>query len=91
MGLSNLDSSISQTILRYVGIWYANISMPTYIWIDNRDNPIKDSSGVLKIGNSGNLTLFDRDGKIVWSVGRSSANSTATQSNNGTYLGHTQS
>ncbi|KAK1286557.1 G-type lectin S-receptor-like serine/threonine-protein kinase SD1-1 [Acorus calamus] len=63
--------SLPNNANHYVVIWYANISVPTYIWIANGDDPIKDSSRFLKIGNSGNLTLFDGDGKIVWSVGRS--------------------
>ncbi|KAK1325921.1 G-type lectin S-receptor-like serine/threonine-protein kinase [Acorus calamus] len=70
--------SLPNNTNRYVGIWYAKISVQTYVWIANRDNPIKDSSGVLKIGNYGNLTLFDGDGKIVWSVGQSSTSTNST-------------
>ncbi|KAK1280715.1 G-type lectin S-receptor-like serine/threonine-protein kinase [Acorus gramineus] len=71
---------------RYVGIWYAKISVRTYVWIANRDDPIKDSSGVLKIGSYGNLTLFDGDGKIVWLVGQSSTNSTAVLHDSGNLI-----
>ncbi|KAK1303722.1 G-type lectin S-receptor-like serine/threonine-protein kinase [Acorus calamus] len=82
LGFFNLTNNTN----RYVGIWYANISIQPYIWIANRDNPIKDSSGVLRIENSGNLTLFDGGGNIVWSVGRSSTNSTAVLLDSGNLI-----
>ena len=32
---------------RYLGIWYNNIPVRTVVWVANRGNPIRDSSGVL--------------------------------------------
>ncbi|KAK1326306.1 G-type lectin S-receptor-like serine/threonine-protein kinase [Acorus calamus] len=78
--------SLPNNTNRYVGIWYAKISVQTYVWIANRDNPIKHSSGVLRIEKSGNLTLFDGGGNIVWSVGQSSTNSTAVLLDSGNLI-----
>ncbi|XP_057961510.1 receptor-like serine/threonine-protein kinase SD1-8 isoform X2 [Malania oleifera] len=52
---------------RYLGIWYKNIPDSPVVWVANRDNPLTDSSGVLKIGDGGNLVLLDRSGKPIWS------------------------
>eukprot|EP00268_Persea_americana_P003596 TRINITY_DN1108_c0_g1_i3.p1 TRINITY_DN1108_c0_g1~~TRINITY_DN1108_c0_g1_i3.p1 ORF type:complete len:835 (-),score=98.10 TRINITY_DN1108_c0_g1_i3:141-2645(-) len=43
---------------RYVGIWYNKIPDQTIVWTANRENPVKNSSGVLII-KGGNLVLFD--------------------------------
>lgn len=57
----------------YVGIWYKNIPGPTYVWVANRDSPLKNSSSaVLRIGDGGNLVIEDGQvsnsgGSIVWS------------------------
>ncbi|OVA13177.1 Protein kinase domain [Macleaya cordata] len=51
---------------RYVGIWFNNIPGPTTVWVANRDNPIKDSSGVLKIADDGNLVVLDGRGNVIW-------------------------
>ncbi|KAJ4982009.1 hypothetical protein NE237_032846 [Protea cynaroides] len=50
----------------YLGIWYKNISF-TVVWVANRYNPINDSSGILTIGNDGNLLLLDGNGSLIWS------------------------
>nr|DAD43151.1 TPA_asm: hypothetical protein HUJ06_001381 [Nelumbo nucifera] len=50
---------------RYLGIWYKNIPLPTIVWVANRDNPpLTDSSGVLKIGDDGNLDSSTRQGAL---------------------------
>ncbi|KAL4367563.1 hypothetical protein GQ457_05G029900 [Hibiscus cannabinus] len=43
---------------RYVGIWYYQIPGKTVVWVANRDNPVKDTSGILRIDGRGNLALF---------------------------------
>ncbi|XP_059436881.1 G-type lectin S-receptor-like serine/threonine-protein kinase At1g11330 [Corylus avellana] len=67
---------------RYVGIWYAayaEISAFTVIWVANRNNPLKNSSGILTISEDGNLVVLDGQKKLLWSsnltnsVGNSSA------------------
>jgi hypothetical protein len=52
---------------RYVGIWYAQISVPTVIWVANRDKPLKNSSGILTISEDGNLVVLDGQKKVLWS------------------------
>ncbi|XP_024160241.1 G-type lectin S-receptor-like serine/threonine-protein kinase At4g27290 isoform X1 [Rosa chinensis] len=56
---------------RYVGIWYKNIPVNTVVWVANRDTPLTDSSGVLKITSPGILVLVDHN-KTVWSSNTSS-------------------
>ncbi|XXG69582.1 hypothetical protein AAC387_Pa06g2407 [Persea americana] len=43
---------------RYVGIWYNKIPDLTTVWTTNRQNPVRNSSGILTI-NGGNLVLVD--------------------------------
>ncbi|KAJ8622349.1 hypothetical protein MRB53_030878 [Persea americana] len=53
---------------RYVGIWYKNVPEQTVVWVANRENPIKNSSGILTIMGS-NLALIDGpDGTPLWST-----------------------
>ncbi|XP_021719434.1 G-type lectin S-receptor-like serine/threonine-protein kinase At1g11300 [Chenopodium quinoa] len=64
---------------RYVGIWYNMEDSDAFdvVWVANRNNPIKDSSGVLKIFEDGNLQLSDGQNTIFWSSNVSDqANST---------------
>ncbi|KAK6934353.1 S-locus receptor kinase, C-terminal [Dillenia turbinata] len=64
---------------RYVGIWYANVPVQTVIWVANNQNPMNDSSGVLKIAEDGNLVIVNSTG-LVWSSGVSIAgNDTSVQ------------
>ncbi|XP_048132043.1 G-type lectin S-receptor-like serine/threonine-protein kinase RKS1 isoform X3 [Rhodamnia argentea] len=52
---------------RYLGLWYNTIPEKTVVWVANRDNPIKDTSGRLGIDNLGNLILYDTKRSIsVW-------------------------
>ncbi|KAE8714935.1 G-type lectin S-receptor-like serine/threonine-protein kinase RKS1 [Hibiscus syriacus] len=54
---------------RYVGIWYHQIPGKTVVWVANRNNPIKDDSGILRIDSRGNLALFQRNQTLpVWST-----------------------
>lgn len=53
--------------LRYVGIWYYRISSAAFIWVANRDKPIKGREGVITIGIDGNLVILDGDKNQVWS------------------------
>ncbi|KAJ8628253.1 hypothetical protein MRB53_021560 [Persea americana] len=56
---------------RYVGIWYNKIPDQTIVWTANRENPVKNSSGVLII-KGGNLLLFDgghcNNSNTLWST-----------------------
>ncbi|XP_027342923.1 G-type lectin S-receptor-like serine/threonine-protein kinase At4g27290 [Abrus precatorius] len=58
---------------RYLGIWYHKIPTQTVVWVANRDNPLTDSSGVLKINETGILVLLNHNKSVIWS-----SNSTRT-------------
>ncbi|KAG9454350.1 hypothetical protein H6P81_007254 [Aristolochia fimbriata] len=63
---------------RYVGIWYNyEISHPgrersrnrsTVCWVANRDDPLRDFSGVMKISEDGNLVVLDGRRRVLWST-----------------------
>ncbi|GLT69400.1 hypothetical protein SLA2020_415550 [Shorea laevis] len=55
--------------LRFVGIWYYSEVMEgkkIMVWVANRDAPISDRNGVLRIGNDGNLVILDGNNTAVW-------------------------
>ncbi|XP_059439287.1 G-type lectin S-receptor-like serine/threonine-protein kinase At1g11330 [Corylus avellana] len=70
---------------RYVGIWYANISVPNFIWVANGNNPLKSSPGILTISEDGNLVVLDGQKKVLWSshLTNSVVNSSAQLSDSG--------
>ncbi|KAH9289962.1 hypothetical protein KI387_034079 [Taxus chinensis] len=51
----------------YIGIWYAQVSDKTIIWVANREDPVVNIPGILKLETDGYLTLFDRKIRIIWS------------------------
>nr|DAD20700.1 TPA_asm: hypothetical protein HUJ06_022163 [Nelumbo nucifera] len=55
---------------RYVGIWYNKVKQQTVVWVANRENPMKDSTGVVfTINRDGNLVVFDKHRKeALWST-----------------------
>lgn len=63
--------SPGNTSNRYVGIWYS-FSESTVVWVANRDNPLKDSFGVFKISEDGNLVVMNRMKEIIWTTNISS-------------------
>ena len=73
-------SNSSSTPLRYVGIWFNNISEKTVVWVANRRNPANDSNGVLSISSKGTLTVYWKNSTIIWSSSsRSSMKSPVAQ------------
>lgn len=50
--------SLGNSKLRYVGIWYAQVSEQTIVWVANRDHPINDTSGLIKFSTRGNLCVY---------------------------------
>ncbi|KAK1415624.1 hypothetical protein QVD17_31407 [Tagetes erecta] len=52
---------------RYLGIWYKNVSPQTVAGVANRETPLKDNSGVVKLDNQGSLTLVNASGRVIWS------------------------
>ncbi|CAN6684325.1 unnamed protein product [Malus baccata var. baccata] len=51
---------------RYLGIWYT-VSADTVVWVANRETPLGDSSGFLKLSKQGVLVLLNSSDNIVWS------------------------
>ncbi|XP_076897181.1 G-type lectin S-receptor-like serine/threonine-protein kinase At4g27290 [Bidens hawaiensis] len=58
---------------RYLGIWFKNTSPQTVAWVANRETPLIDTSGVVKLDNQGNLTLVNGSGKVFWTSNSSSS------------------
>ncbi|KAK2974445.1 LOW QUALITY PROTEIN: hypothetical protein RJ640_018318, partial [Escallonia rubra] len=59
---------------RFLGIWYKKISSDlNVVWVANREAPINDRSGVLKVSEEGILTVFNGTNGGVWSSNSSSS------------------
>ncbi|KAM0042763.1 putative protein kinase RLK-Pelle-DLSV family [Helianthus debilis subsp. tardiflorus] len=58
---------------RYLGIWYKNTSPQTIAWVANRETPLTDTSGTVKLDSQGNLALVNGSGKIIWSSNSSAS------------------
>ena len=52
---------------RYVGIWYNKVPTMTVVWVANRNKPLTDSSGVLKVNDTGILVLLNHNKSVIWS------------------------
>ncbi|XP_052194544.1 G-type lectin S-receptor-like serine/threonine-protein kinase SD2-2 [Diospyros lotus] len=53
----------------YLGIWYAFILTPTYVWVANREAPLKNlSAAEALITEDGKLGVRDSGGEIVWAT-----------------------
>lgn len=51
----------------YFGIWFKKISTGTVVWVANRDTPITDKSGTLKVKKDGNLVILSGAVNVIWS------------------------
>jgi len=71
---------------RYVAIWY--LSQTNIIWVGNRDEPLKDSSGVFKIHEDGNLVVLNGENSVIWSTNVSvgGTNTSAQLDNSGNLI-----
>ncbi|KAL3718376.1 hypothetical protein ACJRO7_003502 [Eucalyptus globulus] len=56
----------------YLGIWFV-VSPETAVWVANRNNPLTDSNGTLKISNEGELVILNRANSIIWSTNSTKA------------------
>lgn len=63
---------------RYLAVFYT-VSEETTIWIANRDNPLKDSSGSVSIAKDGNLVLTNGDNETIWSTNVTTPMNTSAQ------------
>ncbi|KAJ0791898.1 putative non-specific serine/threonine protein kinase [Helianthus annuus] len=45
----------------YLGIWYKKISTGTVVWVANRETPITDRSGMLKLSRQRDLQILGAD------------------------------
>ncbi|XP_027354544.1 receptor-like serine/threonine-protein kinase SD1-8 [Abrus precatorius] len=63
----------------YLGIWYSNIDDGTVVWVANRDNPLQNSSGFLKIGDNGNMVVVNPSKNPVWFSNQTTAKNPVLQ------------
>ncbi|XP_060191131.1 G-type lectin S-receptor-like serine/threonine-protein kinase At4g27290 isoform X1 [Lycium barbarum] len=67
MGFFSPDNSEN----RYVGMWYKNISVQTVVWVANREAPLTNRSGILKVIKPGLLVLVNGTNNVLWSTNTS--------------------
>ncbi|KAL5708688.1 hypothetical protein ACHQM5_019454 [Ranunculus cassubicifolius] len=65
--------SPSKSKNRYLGIWYKQVSVQTVVWVANRDRPLNDTSGALKIGSTGDIVIVSSTKSIIWSSNTSNS------------------
>ncbi|KAL2327793.1 hypothetical protein Fmac_021220 [Flemingia macrophylla] len=56
---------------RYLGIWYTNVSPFTVVWVANRNKPLDNNKGVLKLNVKGTLELLNDGNSTIWSSNKS--------------------
>ncbi|KAJ0552880.1 putative non-specific serine/threonine protein kinase [Helianthus annuus] len=61
---------------RYLGIWFKNTSPHTVVWVANRETPLTDSSGMVKLDSQGILSLVNSGGTTIWSSNSSTSGTT---------------
>ncbi|KDP38977.1 hypothetical protein JCGZ_00734 [Jatropha curcas] len=59
--------NLSDPKIRYLGLWYREISPRIIIWVANRESPISDAVITLNITSQGNLVLVNGTNHILWS------------------------
>ncbi|KAK9064106.1 hypothetical protein SSX86_017978 [Deinandra increscens subsp. villosa] len=52
---------------RYLGIWFKNTSPQTVVWVANRETPLLNTSGTIKLNNQGVLSLVGDGIRLIWS------------------------
>nr|GEV84566.1 G-type lectin S-receptor-like serine/threonine-protein kinase [Tanacetum cinerariifolium] len=58
---------------RYLGIWYKTTPPHMVVWVANRETPVINTSGVVKLDSNGNLSLVNGSGSITWSSNSSAS------------------
>ncbi|KAK1396408.1 Receptor-like serine/threonine-protein kinase [Heracleum sosnowskyi] len=67
---------------RYLGIWYKKISNGTVVWVANKETPLMNSLGEVKVTGDGiTLLATNESGRVVWSsnMSRSSVKNPTAQ------------
>ncbi|KAH9323868.1 hypothetical protein KI387_018507, partial [Taxus chinensis] len=62
----------------YIGVWFAQISEQTVVWVANRENPLENNGGIFTLTRAGRLAVFNEGGTCVWSGKGSDRGSRAT-------------
>ncbi|KAG5117370.1 hypothetical protein JHK84_043483 [Glycine max] len=62
---------------RYLGLWYRNVSPLTVVWVANRNTPLENKSGVLKLNEKGILVLLNATNTTIWSSSNNTVSSKA--------------
>lgn len=52
---------------RYLGMWYKNLTPLTVVWVANRETPLHDNLGILKINENGVLEILNGKNDAIWS------------------------
>ncbi|GJT86987.1 G-type lectin S-receptor-like serine/threonine-protein kinase [Tanacetum coccineum] len=52
---------------RYLGIWFKNTSPHTVVWVANRETPLTNSMGIVKLDHQGILSIMNGGGIVIWS------------------------
>ncbi|KAJ9553437.1 hypothetical protein OSB04_017482 [Centaurea solstitialis] len=61
---------------RYLGIWFKRTSPHTAVWVANRETPLINTLGILKLDSHGILSLFNGGGVVIWSSNSSASGTT---------------
>uniref|UniRef100_I1KE73 Receptor-like serine/threonine-protein kinase n=1 Tax=Glycine max TaxID=3847 RepID=I1KE73_SOYBN len=59
--------SPAKTTRRYLGIWFRNVTPLIVVWVANRNTPLENNSGVLKLNQKGILVLLNDKSSTIWS------------------------
>ncbi|XP_074272099.1 G-type lectin S-receptor-like serine/threonine-protein kinase At1g11410 [Silene latifolia] len=59
--------SHGNSTLKYVGIWFTNVSIQTVVWVANRDKPVHELQGVFSISEDGNAQISSQK-SVIWST-----------------------
>ncbi|RID44728.1 hypothetical protein BRARA_I01502 [Brassica rapa] len=61
--------SPNNTLNKYVGVWFKNITPQVVVWVANRDKPVTKTAANLTISSNGSLILLDGKQDVIWSTG----------------------
>ncbi|KAH9611863.1 hypothetical protein KSS87_019542 [Heliosperma pusillum] len=59
--------SRGNSTLKYVGVWFTNVSTQTVVWVANRNKPVSDLPAVFSISEDGNAQISS-DKTVIWST-----------------------